>query len=45
MNYKKIDIKNCTHYYFVDIMRVRGINFSDILLDKKTDENILIYDF
>ena len=45
MNYKKIDIKNCTCYYFVDIMRVRGINFSDILLDKKTDENILIYDF
>ena len=45
MNYKKIDIKNCMCYYFVDIMRVRGINFSDILLDEKTDENILIYDF
>ena len=45
MNYKKIDIKNCTCYYFVDIMGVRGINFSDILLDKKTDENTLIYDF
>ena len=45
MNYKKIDIKNCTCYYFVDIMRVRCINFSDILLDKKSDKNISIYDF
>ena len=40
---KEIDIKNRTFYYFDDIMRVKGIDFSDILLDEKlykTYENI-----
>ena len=45
---KEIDMKNCTCYYFDDIITVRGIYFSDILLDKKLYkekyENILIYD-
>ena len=43
---KEFDIKNCTCYYFDDIMRVRDIDFSNILLDEKsykTQENILIY--
>ena len=43
---KEIDIKNCTCYYFDDTMRVRDIDFSNILLDEKsykTQENILIY--
>ena len=43
---KEIDIKNCACYYFDDIMRVRDIDFSNILLDEKshkTQENILIY--
>ena len=46
---KEIDIKNCTCYYFDDIIRfwVRDIDFSDILLDKKLYKekytNILIY--
>ena len=33
----KIDIKNCTCYYFDDIMRARNINIysSDISLDEK----------
>ena len=42
---KEIHIKNCTCYYFGDIMRVVGIDFDNILLDKKsykTYENILI---
>ena len=32
---KEVDIKNCTCYYFDDIMRVRDrdIDFSDILLE------------
>ena len=44
-----IDIKNCTYYYFDDLVRVRvrDIDFSDILIDqklyKKKYENILIY--
>ena len=44
---KEIDIKNHMCYYFDDIMRVRDIDFSDILIDKKTYKtykNILIYD-
>ena len=43
---KEIDIKNCTCYFFDDIMRVLDIDF-DILLDEKsynTCKNILTYD-
>ena len=42
---KEIHIKNCTCYYFGDIMRVVGIDFDNILLDEKsykTYENIII---
>ena len=44
-----IDTKNCTYYYFDDLVRVRvrNIDFSDILIDQKLYkqkyENILIY--
>ena len=47
---KEIDIKNCTCYYFDDIIRFcdRDIDFSDILLDEKLykekNEKKLIYD-
>ena len=34
--FKKIDIKNRTCYYFHDIMTVIDIDFSDILLNKKS---------
>ena len=37
-------MKDCICYYFDDIMRVIDIDFSDILLDEKSYENILIYD-
>ena len=43
---KEIDIKNCTCYYFYDIIKDKDIYPADILLDKKTYEayeNILIY--
>ena len=32
---KEIDIENRTYYYFDDIMAVRDIDSSDILLDEK----------
>ena len=32
---KKDDIENRTCYYFDDIMKVRNIYISDVLLDKK----------
>ena len=41
---KDIDIKNCTCHYFDDIMRVVHIDFSDILLNEKPNESILVYD-
>ena len=47
---KEIDIKNCTCYYFDDIIRARNTDIysTDILLDEKlykeNHENILIYD-
>ena len=41
---EEVDIKTFTFYHFDDIIRFRGINFSDILLDKKSNENTLIFD-
>ena len=45
---KEIHFKNCTCYYFDEIMRVGGFDFDDNLLDKKSNEspyeNILVYD-
>ena len=41
---KEIDIKNRACYYFDDIIRDFGINFDDILLDKKIYENISVYE-
>ena len=40
---KKVGIKNCTCYYFDDIVKIEDFDF-DILLDEKSSENILIYD-
>ena len=39
--FKKIDIKNHTCYYFDEIMRAwdRDIDFSDILLNEKITKN------
>ena len=42
--FKRIDIKNGTCYYFDDIIRVEDTDFDNILLEKKSFENILIYD-
>ena len=33
---KEIGIKNCTCYYFDDIMRVIDIDFNNILLQEKS---------
>ena len=41
---KEINSKNRTCYYFNDLRRVIDIDFRDILLNKKSDENISIYD-
>ena len=41
---KEIDIKNRACYYFYDIINDADISFSSILLDKKSYENISVYD-
>ena len=40
---KEIDIKNRTCQYFDDIMIGIDIDFNDILLDKNSQKNLLIY--
>ena len=40
--FKNIDLSR--FYYFDNIIRVEGIDFDNILLNKKSCENILIYD-
>ena len=41
---KEIDIKNRMCYYFNDIMRVVDIDFYKLLLDERSNKNILTYD-
>ena len=40
---KEINIKNRVCYYFDDIINGTKINFSNILLNKKLDENMSVY--
>ena len=40
---KKNSIKNHKCCYFDDIMKVDDINFDNILLEKKSYKNILVY--
>ena len=37
-------IKNCTCYYFNDMIELEDFDIDDILIDKKSHENVLIYD-
>ena len=41
---KEIDVKNCTCYYFGDIINISDFHLNNILLDEKSYEKILIYD-
>ena len=42
--YKKVDIKNRSCYYFDDIITDTNIYSVDILLDERIYENISVYD-
>ena len=39
---KEIDIKNCTCYYFDDIIKIETFDFDKILINEKSYENILV---
>ena len=41
---EKVHIKNCTCYYFNDIIKLEDFDLENILIDEKLPENILIYD-
>ena len=41
--FKKVRIKNCTCYYFDDIIKLEDFDIENILIDEKSQENILIY--
>ena len=44
MNLKKVRIKNRMCYYFDDIIKLEDFHIDNILIDKKSHENILVYD-
>ena len=37
---KEIDIKNCTCYYFHEIIKIEDFNFDNTLLNEKSSKNI-----
>ena len=41
--FKKVCIENRTCYYFYDIIKLEDFDLDNILLDKKSYKNILIY--
>ena len=41
---QKNRIKNCTCYYFDDIIKLEDFGLDNILINEKSHENILIYD-
>ena len=43
MNLKMFVLKNCTCYYFDDIIKLEDFTLDNTLIDKKSHENILIY--
>ena len=42
--FKKVCIKNRTCYYFHNIIKLEDFGLDNILIDKKSHENIFIYD-
>ena len=44
MNFKKVHIKIRTCYYFDHIIKLEDFDLDNILIDKNSHENILVYD-
>ena len=42
--FKTVHIKNCTCYYFEDIIKLEDLDLDNILIHEKSHKNILIYD-
>ena len=41
---KEIDVKNCMCYYLDNIIKIEDFDLGNILIDKKSYENIFVYD-
>ena len=39
---KEIDIKNCTYYFFDDVINIRNLDPNKTKIDEKSYKNILI---
>ena len=42
-NIKQIKIKNCTYYFFNDMINIKDIDSSLVKIDKKSYKNVDIY--
>ena len=41
--FRQVFVKNCTCYYFNDIIKLEDFDIDNILIDEKSHKNILIY--
>ena len=41
--FKEIDTKNCTYYFFDDMINIKNLDSNKIKIDEKSYTNILIY--
>ena len=41
---REIHIKNCTCYYFDDIIKIEDFDFDNIIIDEKLYKKLLVYD-
>ena len=41
--FKDLNMKNCTYYFFNDIINIKNFNPNNIKKKKKSNKNILIY--
>ena len=42
--FERVCFKNLTCYYFDDIIKLKDFNLDSILIEVKSDQNVLIYD-
>ena len=42
--FKDIGIKNCTYYFFDDIINIKNLDSNKIKIDEKSEKSVLIYD-
>ena len=40
---KEVDIKNCTYYFFTDMISIKNLDLNKIKIDEKPYKNILIF--